>query len=122
MSAGPVTLTIERLGAQGDGIATHDGRQVFTPLTLPGETITAEIDRDRARVIDIITPSPDRVGQRCAHYGECGGCSLQHIDDETYHHFKRDTVLSALEKAGVTTVKSPADLGRTIEAALKARK
>ena len=38
MSAGPVTLTIERLGAQGDGIATHDGRQVFAPLTLPEDT------------------------------------------------------------------------------------
>ena len=96
MSAGPVTLTIERLGAQGDGIATHDGRQVFAPLTLPDETITAEIDRDRARVIDIITPSPDRVGQRCAHYGECGGCSLQHLADERYLAFKREQVVTAL--------------------------
>lgn len=61
MSAGPVTLTIDRLGAQGDGVATHDGKRVFAPLTLAGEIVTAEIDRDRARVIEITTPSADRV-------------------------------------------------------------
>ena len=96
MSTGPVTLTIERLGAQGDGIAMHDGKQVFAPLTLAGETITAEIDRDRARVIDILSPSPDRVGPRCSHYGECGGCSLQHIADARYLEFKREQVVTAL--------------------------
>ena len=107
MSAGPVTLTIDRLGAQGDGIATHDGKQVFAPLTLAGETITAEIDRDRARVIDIVTPSPDRVGQRCSHYGECGGCSLQHIADESYLAFKREQVVTALSFLQIDTPIDP---------------
>jgi 23S rRNA (uracil1939-C5)-methyltransferase len=116
MSAGPVTLTIERLGAQGDGIATHEGRQVFAPLTLAGETITAEVDRDRARVIDIVTPSPDRVGARCPHYGECGGCSLQHLADEPYLAFKREQVVTALSfqkiDATVDTVVSIAPRSR----------
>lgn len=96
MSTAPVTLTIERLGAQGDGIAVHDGRQIFVPLALPGETVTVEIDRDRARLIDIVTPSADRVGPRCSHYGECGGCSLQHLADERYLAFKREQVVTAL--------------------------
>ena len=35
-----VTLTIGSLGAQGDGVADHEGRKVFVPLALPGETVT----------------------------------------------------------------------------------
>ncbi|MDP3492626.1 MAG: class I SAM-dependent RNA methyltransferase [Hyphomonadaceae bacterium] len=107
MSAGPVTLTIDRLGAQGDGIATLDGKQIFAPLTLPGEIITAEIDRDRARVIEITTPSPDRVAARCSHYGECGGCSLQHLADARYLEFKREQVVTALSFLQIDTPVDP---------------
>jgi 23S rRNA (uracil1939-C5)-methyltransferase len=96
MSTSPVTLEIQRLGAQGDGVAEHEGKQVFVPLTLPGETVTAEINGDRARVIDVIKTSADRVGAKCSHYGECGGCSLQHLADENYLAFKREHVVTAL--------------------------
>jgi len=107
MSAGPVTLTIDRLGAQGDGVATHDGKQVFAPLTLAGEIVTAEIDRDRARVIEITTPSADRVAPRCPHYGECGGCSLQHLADAHYLEFKREQVITALSFLQIDTPVDP---------------
>lgn len=107
MSAGPVTLTIDRLGAQGDGVATHDGKQVFAPLTLAGEIVTAEIDRDRARVIEITTPSADRVAPRCPHYGECGGCSLQHLADARYLEFKREQVVTALSFLQIDTPVDP---------------
>ncbi|MEQ1607870.1 MAG: class I SAM-dependent RNA methyltransferase [Hyphomonadaceae bacterium] len=96
MSGAPITLNIQRLGAQGDGAAEHDGRQVFVPLSLPGETVTAEISGDRARLIDVVSPSADRVGQRCSHYGDCGGCSLQHLADARYLEFKREQVVTAL--------------------------
>ena len=96
MSASPVTLEIQRLGAQGDGVAEHEGNQVFVPLTLPGETVMAEINGDRARVVEILKPSPDRAGPRCSHYGECGGCSLQHLADEQYLALKREHVVTAL--------------------------
>lgn len=96
MSTSPVTLEIKRVGAQGDGVAEHDGKQVFVPLTLAGEIVTADLSGDRARVLEIIKPSPHRVGQRCSHYGECGGCSLQHLADEQYLAFKREHVVTAL--------------------------
>lgn len=96
-------VTIIDIGSNGDGIARlADGKTVFVPLTATGDVITADIDAEgRGRVIDIVTPSPDRVMPPCRHFGICGGCSLQHLNDEAYRHFKRDTVLSALEKAGV---------------------
>ncbi|RYD87297.1 MAG: class I SAM-dependent RNA methyltransferase, partial [Sphingomonadales bacterium] len=96
MSAPLITLEILRLGAQGDGLAEHAGKQIFVPLTLPGETVTAELNGDRARVIEIVRPSPTRVGPHCSHYGDCGGCSLQHLADDQYLAFKREHVATAL--------------------------
>jgi 23S rRNA (uracil1939-C5)-methyltransferase len=91
-----VTLKITELGAQGDGVAEHDGRKVFVPLALPGETVKAEIAGDRARVLELLETTPGRMGPRCSHYGECGGCSLQHMPEAEYLEFKRRQVVSAL--------------------------
>lgn len=101
MSAPPVTLKIERLGAQGDGVAEYEGRQVFVPLTLPGETVEAEIEGTRARVLRILEAAPDRAPARCSHYGECGGCTLQHLPAELYRTLKRDLVTNALSFEGI---------------------
>ena len=101
MSARPVTLKIQRLGAQGDGVAEHEGRQVFVPLALPGETVEAEIEGTRARVIRIIDAAPSRAPARCSHYGECGGCTLQHLPDSMYRSLKRDLVTNALSFEGI---------------------
>ncbi|MEQ1780033.1 MAG: class I SAM-dependent RNA methyltransferase [Hyphomonadaceae bacterium] len=101
MSALPVTLKIQRLGAQGDGIAEHKGRQIFVPLALPGETVEVEIEGARARVIRIVEAAPDRAPARCSHYGECGGCTLQHLPDDMYRALKRDLVTTALSFEGI---------------------
>jgi 23S rRNA (uracil1939-C5)-methyltransferase len=101
MPTGPVQLVIQRLGAQGDGIADHEGQQVFVPLTLPGETVMAELDGDRARLVEILTAAPDRAPPKCSHYGECGGCALQHLSDEAYASFKRDLLAMHLSYAGI---------------------
>ena len=101
MPTGPVQLVIQRLGAQGDGIADHEGQQVFVPLTLPGETVMAELDGDRARLVEILTAAPDRAPPKCSHYGECGGCALQHLSDEAYASFKRDHLAMHLSYAGI---------------------
>jgi 23S rRNA (uracil1939-C5)-methyltransferase len=90
------TLLISEMGSQGDGVAEYEGRKLFVPLALPGETVTAEVSGDRARLIEVVTASPERVGQRCSHYGECGGCSLQHLADAAYLEFKRKQVMAAL--------------------------
>ena len=53
-------FTIDRLGAQGDGIARADGGDVFIPYTLPGEEVTAARLRDRADLLAVLAPSPQR--------------------------------------------------------------
>ena len=96
------TLTILRLGAQGDGVAEHEGRQVFVPFALPGEVVEAELDGDRARLMSIVTADPARMPARCSHYGECGGCSLQHLPAEQYLKLKRDLAVTALSFQGIS--------------------
>lgn len=91
-----VTLKITELGAQGDGVAEHDGHKVFVPLALPGEVVKADVSGERARVVEILEAAPGRMGPRCSHYGECGGCSLQHMPEADYLEFKRRQVVSAL--------------------------
>lgn len=96
------TLTIERLGHRGEGIATRDGKPVFVGLTLEGETVTAEIEGNRGRLVDIVRPSPQRRAAPCPHYGACGGCQLQHLDIEAYRQFKRGLVADALARADIS--------------------
>jgi 23S rRNA (uracil1939-C5)-methyltransferase len=59
-------LSIDRLGLRGEGIA--DG-PIYVPYALPGDTILAEVEGERGRLIEVITPSPDRIAPFCTHYG-----------------------------------------------------
>ena len=89
-----MTVTIERLGHQGDGIA--DG-PVFVPRTLPGEVIDGDVAEARIVSPRIVGPSPNRVSPPCAHYKGCGGCALQHASDAFVAEWKVDVVRRALE-------------------------
>jgi 23S rRNA (uracil1939-C5)-methyltransferase len=114
-------LEIERIGAQGDGVASG----VFVPLTLPGERVRAEVTGDRADRIEILVPSPDRIAPMSPHYGECGGCSLQHWAHGPYLAWKADQVRAALARERIETeVLAPfaAQPGTRRRLALHARK
>ncbi|NMB93143.1 MAG: class I SAM-dependent RNA methyltransferase, partial [Flexilinea flocculi] len=61
-----------------------DGRAVFVPDTLPGETVEIELIEEkrsyaRGRALEILDPSPSRVQPFCHHFGACGGCHYQHM-------------------------------------------
>ena len=63
----------------GDGVGMVDGFVVFVPFVIVGEVVLVDIterksDFARARLLQIITPSPDRVDPKCLYFGECGGC------------------------------------------------
>lgn len=94
-------VVIERVGAQGDGVAEIGGRPVFVPFTLVGERVAIEADGDRARLIDVIEASTDRIAPVCEHFGRCGGCSVQHMPPQLYRNWKRETVVSAFRARGL---------------------
>ncbi len=101
------TLTITRVGGQGDGIAETPAGPVFAPLTLPGEMVRAEVRDGRAEGVEIITASPDRIEPVSPHYGDCGGCSLQHWASGPYLDWKREQVRFALAREGIEAEVEP---------------
>ena len=98
-------LTIDALGAAGDGIARLDGKTVFVPGTLPGERVRAHLATKRGEALAaeaeaVLSLSPDRVAPPCPHFSECGGCALQHLADAPYAAWKRAKLVEALARAG----------------------
>jgi 23S rRNA (uracil1939-C5)-methyltransferase len=100
-------LTIERLGERGEGFARTGEARVFVPHTIPGDTIRAEIAGETGRLVDIITPSPDRQAPFCPYYGTCGGCAIQGYREAAYREWKRGLVIDALARAGVDAAVDP---------------
>jgi 23S rRNA (uracil1939-C5)-methyltransferase len=96
-----ITLQISAMGRHGEGVAEGPDGTVYVPLALPGETVRAAIDGKRARLLEVLAPSPDRVEPPCPHFGRCGGCRLQHRRHDAYAGWKRGLVETALKHRGI---------------------
>ncbi len=104
-------IEIESLAHDGRGVAHLDGKTVFIDGALPGETVGFEYlathsKFDEGRVTDIHTASPDRVTPKCAHFGVCGGCSLQHLSTDAQILAKQQTLLDNLARIGSVTAQT----------------
>ncbi len=96
---------IDALDDDGRGVARIDGKVTFIDGALPGETVRAEVMKskksfDQGRVLEILSASPERVDPVCAHFGECGGCSLQHLAPAAQLREKQAQLRALLVKAG----------------------
>ena len=100
-------FTIERLGMEGNGIAAAPEGTVYVPYALPGEVVEGRRDAALLRDVKILTPAAARVKAPCAHFGRCGGCSLQHASDEYLAGWKQDVVARALHAQGLDTTFKP---------------
>lgn len=100
----PVAV-IESLDHEGRGVAHVDGKVVFVEGALAGERVEYAIYRQRpsydlAEVTRIIKASAQRVVPRCAHFGVCGGCSMQHLDSLAQAAAKQRVLEDALWHVG----------------------
>src|ERR1700682_2903746 len=77
------------------------GKQVYIPYVLPGEIVTFSRTGERGRCAKIISPSAERIAPICQYFGVCGGCALQHWQQESYRAWKRDLAVAALEHEGI---------------------
>ena len=98
-----IEIEIKRLGINGEGIAYDNKKAIFVDYALPGEIAKVEILEDlntyyKAKLIEIITPSKDRVTPFCSVYFECGGCQLQHLSYQGQLNLKRELILQALKR------------------------
>jgi 23S rRNA (uracil1939-C5)-methyltransferase len=98
-------LTVEEIGAHGDGVARRDGDTVFVPYTLPGDHVSARrIGPDHALPQDWIARGIAPHPPRCPHFGSCGGCALQHLQDNAYAAWKLTQLETALARRGFGSV------------------
>ncbi len=109
----PEQARILRIGAEGDGVALlPDGRPLYVPFTLPGETVLARRvgrrgDGVAAIAEAIAEPSGERVTPPCAQFGTCGGCAMQHWHEAPYRAWKSGLLAAALRRAGYDATPTP---------------
>jgi 23S rRNA (uracil1939-C5)-methyltransferase len=111
MSADLLTVKFEKLIYGGDALGRlPDGRAVFIPFGIPGETVHARIIEEkrghvRAELADILEASPGRNEARCKHFGICGGCHYQHLSYLEQQKVKTGILLDQLMRIG--KIKNP---------------
>jgi 23S rRNA (uracil1939-C5)-methyltransferase len=107
----PFPADIHALTHDGRGVARRaDGKAVFVADALPGERVMARQTArsrsyDEAVTLEVLTASPDRVTPRCPHFGTCGGCALQHLDESVQIIAKQRVLQENLERIGHVTPK-----------------
>ena len=101
----PETARIESVTHDGRGIAALEGKKVFVSGALPGETVRFQRRKrrrnfDEAELLEVLERSSARIEPRCAVYGICGGCSLQHSSDAAQREIKQQALADNLQRIG----------------------
>ena len=100
-----IVLTIEDIGVNGEGIGKIDGYTLFVKDALIGDTVEAVITKPKknyayAKMLKVLTSSPNRVEMRCPVARQCGGCQIQELSYEAQLDFKTKKVYGNLERIG----------------------
>ena len=100
-----LTVTIEDMGHDGEGIGKVDGYTVFVKDTVIGDKVQAKIMKAKknygyARLVEIMEPSKDRVEPRCAYARQCGGCQIQALSYEKQLAYKQQKIENNLIRIG----------------------
>ncbi len=101
----PVEARIESLTHDGRGLTHIDGKAVFVHGALAGERVVVRYTRvqrryDEGIVTEVLEPAAERVAPRCASFGICGGCSLQHMDPAAQIAAKQAILADVLRRIG----------------------
>ncbi len=98
-------MMVESLTHEGRGLARVEGKAVFVDGALAGERVRFRYTRmqrhfDEGRVVEVLEASPQRAAPLCAHFGVCGGCSLQHQAPEAQIAMKQEILADVLRRIG----------------------
>lgn len=108
---GDAIFAIEKLSAEGRGMAFQNGKPIFIANTLPGEKVRARVILDKsdyaeAELREIVEPAVQRIEARCKLFGQCGGCALQMLDYVAQWQHKAAT-LARLLQTHIETLSEP---------------
>lgn len=101
----PTDAVVDGFTHGGEGVVRIEGKAVFVPGTIPGETVRVRVVDDRRRwaraeLLEVLAPSADRVVPPCPYVPECGGCDLQHVAPDAQRRLKHRVVVEQLERLG----------------------
>ena len=99
------TVSIEDMSEDGSGIGKLDGYIWFIKDAVKGDVVEAKAMKMKksygfARLMRVITPSPDRIEPACPVARQCGGCQLQAMSYESQLKFKENKVYNNLRRIG----------------------
>lgn len=100
-----VTVTIEDIGSEGEGIGRVDGFTLFVKDAVVGDTVEAKILKSKksyayARLVKVLEASPFRVEPPCPFHRQCGGCQIQALSYEKQLEFKNRKIRNNLVRIG----------------------
>jgi 23S rRNA (uracil1939-C5)-methyltransferase len=101
-----LTVKLEKLVYGGDALGRlPDGRAVFVPCGLPGETVKAKVVEEKrghvsTELVEVLEPAPERIPPKCRHYGICGGCHYQHLAYQRQLEAKTEILRDQLRRIG----------------------
>jgi 23S rRNA (uracil1939-C5)-methyltransferase len=98
-----VELDVTTLAYGGQGVARIDDFVVFVRGAVPGDRVRARVTKRKhnhaeARALEILSPSPRRVGARCRHAADCGGCEWQALSYDAQLEYKEQQVVDSLQR------------------------
>ena len=107
MSERTIEAEIVAIGGRGDGIAETDEGRFYVPYTVPGDRLCLTVRG--GEVVDARRTADGKSRQTpvCGHFGTCGGCALQHVDDSAYSEWKRQRVAETLARRGLDIEVAP---------------
>ena len=96
---------VESIATGGAGVARLDKRAVFIPKTAPGDIVRFRVAKEKGKhlvgeLAEVIQAGPARTAPPCAHWNDCGGCALQHIDPTAQAEAKKRIFLDTLARIG----------------------
>jgi 23S rRNA (uracil1939-C5)-methyltransferase len=100
-----IEFEINDIAHGGEGVGRVDGKAHFVSGVIPGEKVVGRVAKDggswaRAELVEVRSPSPDRIDPLCPHATLCGGCQWQHATYEAQLAWKHNTVVTQLQHIG----------------------
>ena len=92
-------VSVVALDSNGNGVTPNGA---IVPLALPGERARVSLEGKRGELVETLEASPERAAPICRWFGRCGGCAAQHMSPSLYREWKRDLVIEALKREGVS--------------------
>lgn len=105
-------VDIDQLVSGGDGLARFEGIPIFIPRSAPGDHLRIRLverkpDFGRGEIVEVLKAGPGRREPPCPHFGNCGGCDLQHLDDNLQIRLKVEATLETLRRLSGLTKAPP---------------